>query len=194
LYLTPPNGTDFWTFYNSNRWTIDSLIDLTCTKILGSRNTNLTEDLKSDILLSLYSVLKKYDSSKSSINTYITNQIRYSAYHVLARYEYTRNGIVKRVDRHLEFVPLNTVHFNEDINDLDFREDLELIMSSLSNRIQRSENGDCFVFEKYLDGYSGAEIAKMCGVTRQAINTRISEIKSVARKVLNCIKRDYQNA
>ena len=75
FHLIQVEGEDFWKFYCKNRKVIDTIIDV---QLSGYRNQLDVDDARQEILLRLHrcEVLKKYDSAKARLNTYLTGVIQ----------------------------------------------------------------------------------------------------------------------
>jgi len=73
-------STNFWVFYMENKADIDTIIWRVCW---AYRNIIYPEDLHTELLVRLQrsQMLKEYDATKSSLNTYVTQRVwGYSSY------------------------------------------------------------------------------------------------------------------
>lgn len=107
--LTFPENRNFFTFYMDNRKAVDLIINASAAYFHA---VVPIEDMHNEILWLLHKndFLEGYDSSKSSLHTYLTNTVRGYVRHVVDR-ERSKKGLVR------EKISCDTCPYKDECND-----------------------------------------------------------------------------
>ena len=114
---------------------------------------HLKEDLKQEVLFTLYKKLPEYDKERASITTYIRNNAKYSMYKYIRR--------VKSKEVELTYSPavesVDTVLYDLQLKDLVYD-------------VQMDSEHENYIVYLYVIGYTQREIAEMSGTYQQDIS------------------------
>jgi len=191
-------GWDFWQFYKANVEDIEVILNRICRKYQHKYDP---QDMHSELLVRLHKsdFLKRFDPSRSQLNTYLTRQVWGTASHIVEEME-RQTRVIKIKDdegaiqwEHLrqkffasinggitEDGALNDIESEEDFTDKVERTDLiEKIHNKLPNVCQYRE-----IFVKRLLGLGFVEIAEGYGVSDMCIVRRCEKIARYAARIL----------
>lgn len=199
---------DFFSFYAKNQKAVDYIIR---SRTPSNMQPEDQKDIFQNVLLSLQEdrVLAKYDSQKSALNTFLTNEIKYCVGHILSRLYYKPtwhpypsdkddqlqkrtqtyfsdlNGSDSSAYRSLEKdLGLSSDSLYSDESDIessvDLSERLQHIYGKLPERLRRA-------FKLIVSGLKMSEAAEALDVSLQTMLITREKIRNIALK-LECRK------
>lgn len=168
-----PEDRDLRDFFAQNEQDIDSILKNKCFCITRGFSREFFDEMKNDIYLEFFrkDILAKFNPEKSSLNTYITNQIWYAIHHILD-YRKARN--------HGEPLPPD-LYAEEKIDEHVY---VKEIKSTIRETIPENLRD---TFDLVVKNYNNRDIAKIYGLTPQTIGLRVSKIRDKASSTLRKI-------
>ncbi len=132
-----------------------------------------SDDASGEIFLRLIRTRSKFDEEKSSWNTFLHHAINYGFKDYLKSFVRYRSRFVI-----LDPENLSTIEENIDEEYLDFKIDLERILSKFD------DTSKSLFYKYFLEGYTLYELCDMFSLTWKKVRKKLSEMLKVIRKEL----------